>query len=246
MRQTEAFKDRRKEHEHVRKLAPGKNTWNPAKFNLYPRHSLRHVEGRPDDGAAFIELGERILSAEAIGIGTLMAVEPGKGILAHRYANGTLHAYIALNKPEGWISAIDFSKQSAALGRIAKEFEGCAPQLRALITDSETKPVVRPIYSLPIIHRWERVAGVTLVGDAAHLMSPFAGEGANFAIYDGAELGKTLCANPGEVEAAIESMSGLCLLAARCRRTVRRALVPYWMSALVETCCPVYLFSGAP
>jgi 2-polyprenyl-6-methoxyphenol hydroxylase-like FAD-dependent oxidoreductase len=147
-------------------------------------------------------------SAEAIGSGTLMAVEPGRGILAHRYANGILHTYVALNKPEAWINAIDFTRPSPALERIAEEFRGWAAHLRALITDGDTEPVVRPIYALPIEHRWERVRGVTLLGDAAHLMSPFSGEGANLAIYDGAELGKALCAYRGDIETALKEYEG--------------------------------------
>jgi 2-polyprenyl-6-methoxyphenol hydroxylase-like FAD-dependent oxidoreductase len=128
--------------------------------------------------------------------------------LVHRYANGTLQTYVALNKPEAWINAIDFTNPSSALKRIAAEFEGWAPHLRTLIADTDTEPVVRRIYALPIEHRWERVRGVTLVGDAAHLMSPFSGEGANLAIYDGAELEKALCAHLGDTEAALKEYEG--------------------------------------
>jgi 2-polyprenyl-6-methoxyphenol hydroxylase-like FAD-dependent oxidoreductase len=142
-------------------------------------------------------------SAETVGGCTLMAIAPGKGILAHREANGALHTYVALNKPEDWIARIDFSDPVAALARVAEEFDGWAPELTALITESETDPVPRLIHALPVEHRWDRVSGVTLLGDAAHLMSPFSGEGANLAMYDGAELGKAIAANPRDVEDAV-------------------------------------------
>jgi 2-polyprenyl-6-methoxyphenol hydroxylase-like FAD-dependent oxidoreductase len=156
-------------------------------------------------------------SAKAVGDGALFAVAPRKGILAHRETDGALHTYVALTKPKEWIAGIDFANPKAAKARIAAEFEGWAPELTALITDSETDPVARTIHTLPTGHRWERVPGVTLLGDAAHLMSP-AGEGANLAMYDGAELGKAIAAHRDDLEAALaeyeESMFGRSAIAA--------------------------------
>jgi len=143
-------------------------------------------------------------AAAAVGRGALLAPAPGQGIFAHREAGNVLHTYVALNRPAEWIADIDFDNATAATARIAAEFSGWAPALTALITDGEAAPVPRMIHALPNGHRWERVPGATLLGDAAHLAPP-AGEGANLAMFDGAELAKAIAAHPDDIELALNS-----------------------------------------
>lgn len=141
-------------------------------------------------------------AAELVGGGAMFALAPGKAIFAHREQGDVLHTYVALNRPVEWIDSIDFSDATGARAQVAAEFDGWSPALTSLITDGDTAPTSRPIYSLPIGHRWDRLPGVTLVGDAAHLMPP-SGEGANLAMLDGAELGEAIAARPGDIEAAL-------------------------------------------
>ena len=141
-------------------------------------------------------------AAEAVGDGSLFALAPGRGILAHRESGGTLHAYAQLRKPQDWLADVEPGDAAAVTARVVEEFDGWAPELTALITGSDTPPVLRRLFTLPAGHRWDRAPGVTLIGDAAHLMPPN-GEGANLAMQDGAELGRAVVAHPGDVEAAL-------------------------------------------
>lgn len=159
-------------------------------------------------GTCFVEIafaaGEQSCRASvaAIGSGTLMAVAPGRGIIAHRNADGRVSGYVALNKPEEWMRSIDFSDPSAGLRQLADEFDGWSPLLTAFVTESDAQPWLRPIYALPVGLKWDRLPGVTLVGDAAHLMSPFTGEGANLAMHDAADLASKLIEQP-DIEVAL-------------------------------------------
>ncbi|CAN5563422.1 NAD(P)/FAD-dependent oxidoreductase [soil metagenome] len=141
-------------------------------------------------------------TAAAVGAGSLFALAPGKGFLTHRERAGTLHTYVQLRKPQDWFADTDVADGAAVLARVAAEFNGWASELTALISDSDTAPVVRPLCTLPIGHRWGRVPGVTLIGDAAHLAAPN-GEGANLAMLDGAELGQAIAAHADDVEVAL-------------------------------------------
>lgn len=141
-------------------------------------------------------------SAQAVGGGALFALAPGRGIVAHREPHAVLRTYVQLTRPLAWFEAIDLADPAAARARVAQEFAGWAAPLTALVTAGDTAPVLRALHTLPVDHRWPRVPGVTLLGDAAHLMVP-SGEGANLAMLDGAELAQAIVAHPGNVEAAL-------------------------------------------
>ncbi|MFB7657697.1 MULTISPECIES: FAD-dependent oxidoreductase [unclassified Streptomyces] len=143
-------------------------------------------------------------AAKAVGGGSMFAPAPDRTITAHRERGDTLHAYVSLTRPLEWFEAIDFSDPAAAAARVAAEFDGWASELTALITDTDTPPVLRPHHALPEGHRWQRTPGVTLVGDAAHLQAPD-GEGANWAMCDGAELAHALAAHPDDTEAGLNT-----------------------------------------
>ncbi|GAA2457027.1 FAD-dependent monooxygenase [Streptomyces pulveraceus] len=141
-------------------------------------------------------------SAAVIGGGFFISLGGRRGFLAHRETDGSLHVYAALKADEGWLDTIDFTDPAFARTAVLAHFEDWHEDLRALVADADTI-TPRRIHALPVGHRWERIAGVTLLGDAAHVMSPFAGEGANLAMFDGAELAEALAAHPGDTEAAL-------------------------------------------
>ncbi|WP_432100308.1 FAD-dependent oxidoreductase [Streptomyces sp. WAC 04229] len=107
-------------------------------------------------GTCFVEValasgdGIRGASVASIGSGTLMAVAPGKGTIVHRYADGQVRGYVALNKSEGWMRSIDFGDPSAGLRQVAGEFDGWSPLLTAFVTESDAEPLLRPVYALPV------------------------------------------------------------------------------------------------
>jgi 2-polyprenyl-6-methoxyphenol hydroxylase-like FAD-dependent oxidoreductase len=148
-------------------------------------------------GLSFVELdllGEHRDAAELIGGGMMFALGNDRGFLAHREPD-RLHVYVALRVPEG---AVPTGKDE-----LLAEFTDWDERFRDLIRAADGPLTPRPIYALPVGHQWPRVPGVTLLGDAAHVMSPFAGEGANLALLDAADLAAALLEHRGDTEAAL-------------------------------------------
>jgi 2-polyprenyl-6-methoxyphenol hydroxylase-like FAD-dependent oxidoreductase len=146
-------------------------------------------------------------SATLVGHGSMFALSDEKGLMTHLDGDGRITLYIALKIPEHWITSggIDFRDTEAARLQLLNYFSDWDNRLRALISGSDAEFIPRGIYALPVGHRWERVPGITLLGDAAHLMSPFAGEGANLAMLDAAELAEALLTHQDDVETALAS-----------------------------------------
>ncbi|KAJ7877426.1 hypothetical protein B0H14DRAFT_2251711, partial [Mycena olivaceomarginata] len=141
-----------------------------------------------------------------VGEGAMFALDDGKGILAQHNSGDLMMFYSALRVPKEWATA-----SVVALAEIPEErvtlmleyFDGRDESLRDLIRAGQD-PVVRPIYAVPTAPALQsNIDNVVLLGDAAHLMSPFACEGVNLAMADVADLAKTLSSGkPLEKDAA--------------------------------------------
>ncbi|WP_285484074.1 NAD(P)/FAD-dependent oxidoreductase [Amycolatopsis sp. NBRC 101858] len=126
------------------------------------------------------------------GRGSLFALSDGKYLGGH--GGDTIALGCGFRVPEDWVSAggIDWESPAEAREALLSRFPDWDPSLTGLIRDCDDTIRPRPIHALPIGLTWDRVPGVTVVGDAAHLMSPFAGEGANLALIDGADLARAI------------------------------------------------------
>ncbi|ROV97131.1 hypothetical protein VMCG_07521 [Cytospora schulzeri] len=83
--------------------------------------------------------------------------------------------------------------KGAALARL----DGWHPVIREAVSKARGRTVPRSFYMLPVGVRFEHRAGFTLVGDAAHLMTPFAGEGVNVGMEDARRLARAVVAAGG-------------------------------------------------
>jgi 2-polyprenyl-6-methoxyphenol hydroxylase-like FAD-dependent oxidoreductase len=137
------------------------------------------------------------------GRGNFFALSDNKYIGGH--GGTTIALGCGLRVPENWVteSGIDWDDPESARAGLLREYPDWTPALTDLIRACDDDAVwPRPIHALPTGLTWERRPGVTLAGDAAHLMSPFAGEGANIALIDGADLAREILADP-DLESAL-------------------------------------------
>jgi 2-polyprenyl-6-methoxyphenol hydroxylase-like FAD-dependent oxidoreductase len=123
--------------------------------------------------------------------GSVFSFGDGHAITAQQIGDGSIKVAEWGAREEDWAKRNNTSNldPKTLKAQLAKEYAGWAPELQKFLSVAdEEPPITRALFMLPIGFKWENKPGVTVVGDAAHLMSPFAGEGANLAMADAMKL----------------------------------------------------------
>ncbi|MFC7304083.1 FAD-dependent oxidoreductase [Streptomyces monticola] len=135
--------------------------------------------------------------ARLVGDGSLAVYGVNRALVAQRNRGGHVKVYAQFRAPLDWHTNLnlDLADAEAVRSSLLALFGGWADPVLELLRRG-TGFVHRPLYVLPESHAWTHVPGVTLLGDAAHLMPPL-GAGANLALLEGAELAESIAAGPG-------------------------------------------------
>ncbi|ABE35548.1 FAD binding domain protein [Paraburkholderia xenovorans LB400] len=162
-------------------------------------------------GLCFVEFGiddvDRSYPALAclVGRGKMSVEGNGKALIVQRNANSHFRGYAILRVPPGWVERrFDFTSPKAVREGLIREYSGFADEILDLFRASNEHFAIRPIHALPVGHCWTHRKGLTLIGDAAHVMSPFGGEGVNNAMLDAAELARLLATDSPWDDAVME------------------------------------------
>lgn len=152
------------------------------------------------EGVTLIEFGFDVARHPEIdalvGNGKMFAAGNNRLLIGQRNGHGHIRGGAGLRVAEETARAWTDMPPERVRGLLLDAFAGWAPSLRHLI-ESGDFIAVRPLYGLPIGQRWASRAGITLLGDAAHLMSPFSGEGVNLALADAVDLADAILSGEG-------------------------------------------------
>ncbi|MDJ1485527.1 NAD(P)/FAD-dependent oxidoreductase [Cytophagaceae bacterium YF14B1] len=125
--------------------------------------------------------------------GKIFAFGDDKTLIVSSKGDGSLAFYTGCKTDEFWIreSGIDFKDKVHVLTWFKQEFAGWDSVWEELFLNASAF-IPRPQYCMPLDQSWPALSNLTMLGDAAHLMPPYAGEGVNMAMLDALELSECL------------------------------------------------------
>ncbi|CAA9957515.1 Aromatic-ring hydroxylase [Pyrenophora teres f. maculata] len=130
-----------------------------------------------------------------VGEGSMMAFGKDCAVQSQRQGDGSVRTYASLRVPEDFFKTcgIDWSDTDTARKEYIKRyFSHIHEDLQRILTSSTDEVTPRALYELPVGFRWPFRSGVTLIGDAAHIFTPFAGEGVNVGMEDALVLAQEI------------------------------------------------------